>query len=98
MKKYPVTKEFLERFHDYKHYREGDIYSSNKDERAIYLQELGFIGEEIVADEEDNELLDRLKKLDSGYYELPNGKKVRGKKKALEELQTIDAGEINEKQ
>ncbi|PCN44474.1 hypothetical protein B9C88_09670 [Brevibacillus laterosporus] len=34
-----------------------------------------------------------LVKLGGGYYELPNGEKVRGKEKAIEALQALKAGD-----
>lgn len=90
--------EFLERYHDYRHYRVGDTYQSNDCDRVKYLQSLGFLGDEVIETSDDDDIDDRLKKLPNGYFELPNGEKVRGKKKAIEALSLLTEGDVNGKQ
>lgn len=90
MKKYQVKTEFIEKYHDNRYYAVDSEYESGDDERVDYLQQLGFLGDEVTTDVDGDGLDDRLKHVGGGYYELPNGDKVRGKEKATEALQAID--------
>lgn len=87
-KTYEVSKEFIAREHNEKYYAEGDHYDSSDADRVAYLQKLGFLGDEVR--DADDELDERLKHVGGGYYELPNGEKVRGRPNAIEALKTLD--------
>lgn len=70
-----------------KHYSVGDSYKSDDAERISFLQEEGYLGDEAHADYDGD---GQLKHVGGGYYELPNGEKVRGKNKALEKLKEFE--------
>jgi hypothetical protein len=65
-----------------KHYESGEVYSSSDPERIDELKKRGFV--EFIEKE------DGLIHVGGGYYELPNGEKVKGKEKALETLKEIE--------
>lgn len=95
--KYVVIKNFFDRFNNRKFCSVGEDHVPPNDERAQLLLDKGFIK---VVDGEGGsdtaELEDGLIKLGGGYYELPNGEKVRGKEKALEALSALnETGESN---
>lgn len=73
------------------HYAVGSLYSSDEPERVKFLQEEGYLANEVVeADDNEQHVDERLKPVSGGYYELPNGDKVKGKKAALEKLKELD--------
>lgn len=68
----------IKRFRDKetkKLYEKGDLYKGNK-ERVSHLIKKGFLA--------DNPPLNHI---GGGYYELPNGNRVKGKKQAMEALE-----------
>jgi hypothetical protein len=78
-------------------YRVGSEYVSDE-ERIQFLNDEGYVeGATEVApladpdhDDSDDDLDTDLKHVGGGYYELPNGEKVRGKPEALKRLAEID--------
>jgi hypothetical protein len=44
-------------------------------------------------DNNSDDLQDKLKHVGGGYYELPNGEKIRGKEVAMEALKALEKGE-----
>lgn len=93
--KYIVIKDFLDRFNNKKLCKVGEEHVPPNEERAQLLIDKGFI--EAVDDGNfAEEVEDGLIKLGGGYYELPNGEKVRGKEKALEALAALnEAGDVD---
>ncbi len=84
---------------DHQRYRPGDIYTGDPD-RLEYLQDLGYLGdvieeppaEELPA-EEAPEIVDvpaeeqpEPRHVGGGWYELPDGTRVKGKEEALKAL------------
>uniref|UniRef100_A0A7U4DJX0 Uncharacterized protein n=1 Tax=Geobacillus sp. (strain Y4.1MC1) TaxID=581103 RepID=A0A7U4DJX0_GEOS0 len=77
----------------------GTEYFTEDAKRAKYLQEWGYIGKEIEKESDEeiengNEVdEDDIKHIGGGYYELPNGEKVKGKQNAIAELEKLKDGE-----
>lgn len=69
-------------------YKIGSEYGTNDQARAEELQSLGFIGDAIGGTTDDE--VDGLKHVGGGYWELPNGERVRGKDNAFEALNALD--------
>ena len=78
--KYPVLRKFRDKYTKRIH-EKGATYEANE-ERGAELQRLGFLGEPLPEPSEEPEL----KHVGGGYYELPNGERVRGKDAALAAL------------
>lgn len=76
--KYPVLKKFRDKGSG-KIYDIGSSYEA-EEERAGYLQKLGYIGQDVPAETSE----EWPKHAGGGVFELPNGEKVRGKAKAIE--------------
>lgn len=106
--KYVVLKDFLDRFDNRRHCKPGEIHIPPNEERAKRLVELGFIRpveetksrvkevEQEVLEHEDGvgENQDEgIKHVGGGYWQLPNGEKIRGKEKALKALAEMNVGE-----
>lgn len=72
----------------------GDIFEADA-ERAEALKAAGVIGKEADPDSQ-NDLDERLKHLGGGYYELPNGEKIRGKEAAMAALKKDDDGKLGD--
>ncbi|ELK38878.1 hypothetical protein D478_27374 [Brevibacillus agri BAB-2500] len=89
MKKYHVISDFIDKDTGLL-IKSGDVFEAD-DERAEQLKEKQVIGKEVQEQQEDDPDLDGLKKLGGGYYELPNGEKVKGKENALEALKALSA-------
>jgi hypothetical protein len=93
---YEVIKPFRDKYTK-DLYGKGDEYFTEDEKRAKYLQEWGYIGKEIEhendeeIENEDDE--DGIKHVGGGYYELPNGEKVKGKQNAIAELEKLKDGE-----
>lgn len=85
MAKYEVKEEFIDK-NTREYFAVGAVYVTDSKERATELQEGGFLGEKV----EETELDTRLKHTGGGYYELPNGEKIRGKDNAVEALKKLD--------
>jgi hypothetical protein len=70
----------------------GDVYESDDAKRTGFLQDKGFLDGEPSDTEPENEQKDDdqgIKHVGGGYYELPNGEKVRGKEAALDTLKDL---------
>ncbi|MFF0831017.1 hypothetical protein ACFYU8_29680 [Brevibacillus sp. NPDC003359] len=89
MKKFRVTSDFIDIDTD-ELVKAGEIIEAD-DDRAEQLREKQVIGKEVQEQQDDDADLDGLKKLAGGYYELPNGDKVRGKDNAIESLKALNA-------
>ncbi|QWH26534.1 hypothetical protein EXW51_00150 (plasmid) [Bacillus mycoides] len=87
LNKYVVKRAFRDKF-TLIHYSIGDSYESNDVERVKYLQDEGFLNEEQITIQH-KETKDPVH-VGGGYYELPNGEKVKGKDAALEALKELD--------
>lgn len=95
-KEYVVLKEFQDRCADFTIRSVGEKHIPPTEERAQLLLEQGYIGVPTpqpttppADDSEGDE--DRIKHVGGGYWELPNGEKVRGKEHAVEALKALDA-------
>ncbi|MED4016987.1 hypothetical protein [Sutcliffiella cohnii] len=81
---YEVIKSFKDKYTK-RLYVVGSGYESEDNERIEHLQELGYLN----AEEKEIKYIH----VGAGYYELPNGEKVRGKKKAEERLKELVSNE-----
>lgn len=61
----------------------GDVFESTNEDRINHLKEKGFLKVEIKEEE-------GIKHLGGGYYELPNGEKIKGKENALKAFEELD--------
>lgn len=86
LNKYVVKRAFRDKF-TFIHYSVADSYESNDAERVIYLQDEGFLNKELIDKQED---LKGPVHVGGGYYELPNGEKIKGKDAALEALKQLE--------
>ncbi|QSB48770.1 hypothetical protein [Parageobacillus toebii] len=96
MPSYEVIKPFRDKYTG-DLFGKGDEYFTEDEKRAKYLQEWGYIGKEIEK-ENDEEIEiendeDGIKHVGGGYYELPNGEKIKGKQNAIAELEKLKDGE-----
>lgn len=103
--KYVVLKDFLDRFDNRRHCKPGELHDPPNEERAKQLIELGFIKviekseTEVDAPDVPNAETDAKsveewpKSAGGGYWDLPNGERVRGKENALKALAELNAGE-----
>lgn len=89
MKKFNVIADFIDK-ETGSLIKAGDVFEAD-DERAEQLKEKQLIGKEAQDQQDDDPDLDGLKKRGGGYYELPNGEKVKGKENALEALKALNA-------
>ncbi|MEK4581782.1 hypothetical protein [Bacillus sp. FSL R12-0074] len=87
LKKCVVKRAFRDKFTDV-HYSIGDSYESNDVKRIIFLQDEGFLNEGSV--EEIDKEVNELTHVGGGYYQLPNGEKVKGKDAALKSLNELN--------
>lgn len=72
----------------------GSEYYTEDHKRVGYLKDWGYLGEDVEPSEEEpigEE--DGIRHVGGGYYELPNGEKVKGKDKALETLKEQQGSE-----
>jgi hypothetical protein len=93
LKKHTVISPFIDK-NTKEHYAVGSVYESDDADRISFLQEKGFL--EAENDQEESQDTNEVDQYHTGggYYELPNGEKVRGKEKALEALKALEqAGE-----
>jgi hypothetical protein len=77
MSDYRVLKAFRDK-DSKKHFSVGSLYSAGE-ERIEFLQEKGFVGEEVSGNANKHEYP---KHVGGGHYELSNGEKVKGKDEA----------------
>jgi hypothetical protein len=100
---YEVIKPFRDKYTK-DLYGKGDEYFTEDEKRAKYLQEWGYIGKEVDPKndkeevDDDEKIEDEIEKegikhVGGGYYELPNGEKVKGKQNAIAELEKLKDGE-----
>lgn len=68
----------------------GSTYYTEDPERAKYLQDWGYLGEEV---EEEAKEDDQIKHVGGGYYELPNCEKVKGKENAFDALKDLQGSD-----
>ncbi|EOP26135.1 hypothetical protein IG5_02871 [Bacillus toyonensis] len=87
LNKYVVKRAFRDKF-TFIHYSVADSYESNDVERVMYLQDEGFLNKELMIDKKED--LKGPIHVGGGYYELPNGEKVKGKDTALEALKQLE--------
>lgn len=78
---YKAITAFKERNEKMKLYKKGDIYSFKDEDRIAFLVEQGYL-EKV----EEDEVVGDLKHVGGGYYELPNGERVKGKDEAVKAL------------
>lgn len=81
---YPVLTTFRDKYTKVIH-QKGSQYETGDAKRAAELQKLGFIGKASETVEEWP------KSVGGGYWELPNGERVRGKENALAALEALNA-------
>lgn len=80
-----VVKDFKDKENKNKIYRKGDTFEGDS-KRVSFLVSLGYL-KVIVKEEPDNDPEKDLNDLGGGWYELPNGEKVKGKAEALKQLE-----------
>lgn len=88
-KHYQVTADFTDKVTG-EDVLKGDVVEADA-ERAAALRAAGVIGKEVDPDSQTSELDERLHHVGGGYYELPNGEKVRGREAAAAALAKLDA-------
>lgn len=84
---YKVKKRFRESYQNMKLYEKGDPYTHNDEERVAFLIEKGYL-EKKNKQPSQAESKPEIKHTGGGWYELPNGKKVKGKDNALKALES----------
>jgi len=72
-----------------KHHKRESAYGSSDPKRIAFLQEEGFLGDQVSQEPPEDEG-DLIKHVGGGYYELLNGEKVKGKEAALQMIKEID--------
>ncbi|PGV63095.1 hypothetical protein COD94_16730 [Bacillus cereus] len=87
IKEYAVVTAFCDKFSDI-HYSVGDSYKTGDLERIEFLQEEGFLDKEPIVGYKPD--ITDIVHVGGGYYELPNGEKIKGKEAALEALKGIN--------
>ncbi|QWG51668.1 hypothetical protein EXW28_18175 [Bacillus mycoides] len=93
LNKYVVKRAFRDKF-TLGHYSVADSYESNDAERVMYLQGEGFLNKERIIDKKEGSK--GPVHVGGGYYELPNGEKIKGKDAALEALKQLEQVGVNE--
>lgn len=83
-----VIKNFRDKTNKEKLYQKGDVYESKDSKRIAFLVEEGFI--EAASSEEGGQTSEPVH-VGGGYYELPNGDKVKGKEEAIAALKELEA-------
>ena len=77
---FKVIRPFFDSTNNRKPYSKGDLYSHEDEGRIALLIEKGFLEDKASKISESSKEFPV--HLGGGYYELPNGKKVRGKENA----------------
>lgn len=80
---YEVVNNFYDKTDNGKRYSKGDFYSHEDDDRIALLVDKGFIKKTQKESPEE-----KINHVGGGYYELPNGERVRGKEEALSALES----------
>jgi len=80
---YEVIKAFRDKTDNLKLINVGDSYSHSDESRVAYLVKKGFLTEKSKQPPKE-----KVKHIGAGWYELPNGEKIRGKEEALEALES----------
>lgn len=81
-----VLKKFRDKFTK-EVYNKGDSYSHEDENRIAFLLGKGFIEEK---SKQPPQTEGDIKHVGGGYYELPNGEKVKGKEEALKAIESSD--------
>lgn len=95
MPSFIVLKPFIDKDTEDK-FGVGSEYYTEDPERIQYLQSWSYLGEEVEktdVNEDPEEGNPQIKHVGGGYYELPNGEKVKGKENALEELEKLQGSD-----
>lgn len=79
--RFKVKKAFFDKEDGMKSYSENGIYVNDNEKRISELVNRGFIDAKNLDD--SNETKADVKHVGGGWYELPNGEKVKGKDEAL---------------
>jgi len=77
-----VIRPFLDKTDNRKPYKIGDSYNHKDDDRIAFLMEKGFLEQQSKQPTKD----EFPKHVGGGYYELPNGERIKGKDAALEAM------------
>lgn len=77
-----VKRSFYDKEDNYKAYSVGDSYQNENSDRVVFLMDKGFLEQKRKQPPEP----DFPNHVGGGYYELPNGDRVQGKKAALEAM------------
>lgn len=87
--KYPVVRAFICKLTKIQ-YAPRSVYEIDDDQRGKYLQSKGYVGPAIEEPPVDTKPPgapeDELKHVGGGYYELPDGRRVRGREEALKAM------------
>jgi hypothetical protein len=81
-----VQAKVIKDFHDKETnrlYKKGQFYSHSDEGRVDFLVSKGFLSEKSKQPPKE-----KVKHIGAGWYELPNGEKIRGKEEALEALES----------
>ncbi|PDZ92574.1 hypothetical protein [Bacillus thuringiensis] len=87
MREFKVITAFRDKF-SYVHYSVGESYKTDDQERIEFLQKEGFLETEPISDYKP--VVPEIVHVGGGYYELPNGEKVKGKEAALKALEKLE--------
>ena len=79
-----VIKRFKEKYENDKIYEKGDPYTYEDEERIAFLIEKGYLQKR----NNPTKVEEKLKHTGGGWYELPNGEKIKGKEAALKALES----------
>ncbi len=88
MKKYKVIRSFKDKTNNLRFVAKGGFYSHEDENRIAFLIENGFLEGKVEEPKEKYH-----KHVGGGYYELSNGEKVQGKKKAQQAENKLKSGE-----
>lgn len=78
---YEVIRTFKDKTNNLKLVNKGDFYSHKSEGRIAELIKKGFLSSKSEPEKE-------IKHIGGGYYELPNGERVKGKEEALSALES----------
>lgn len=94
MKSYVVINEFLDKYDNHNYCAVGSVHTPHNEARAKLLLDLGFLGEEVEGERDDDPVADESGLIThlGGVFELPNGVRVKGKAKAIKAIAELQAG------